>query len=413
MSRRCLLVGLLSGCALWAGALLNPGYAADDSFAAAEERIREALRSPTTLEFADAPFAEVVKYLSKFHKIEIRLDEQPLEKVGIAPDTPITRRLKGLSLRSALRMILRDLNLTYNIEQGVLVITTPKAAAERLPTRVYSIAELVLPPPPADQANLDRLVKFIASGIAPSSWQSTGGRATAALQGSGEARSLVVRQIAPIHDEIDELWAALKQVAQLKEAVPQAGFGGRFIRSPAERKILESLRMPVDLEFEETPLSDVLEYLKDLLAIEIARDTRGMTDTGVGSELPVTIKLRGVRFDKALTAILKPMDLDYLIDNEVLLIASRDTARKTLYPHLYVIPNLVESGTEPDPTKADALARRITGRVQPSTWVDVGGPGVIVPLRVGRTEVLLIAQTFHAHEEIAAILSAQRALGPR
>jgi len=92
----------------------------------AEQKIEEALRSETNLDFVETPLSDVIDYLKDYHHIEIQINRKVLDDVGIASDTPITRKLKGVSLRSALRLMLRDLNLTYVIDDGVLLITTPE-----------------------------------------------------------------------------------------------------------------------------------------------------------------------------------------------------------------------------------------------------------------------------------------------
>ena len=111
----------------------------------AEKRIANALKDPTTLEFIEAPLQDVIDYLKELHDIEIQIDQGALEDVGIGSDTPITRNLKGISLRSALRLMLRDLDLTYVIQDEVLLITTPEEAETQLATKVYPVADLVLP----------------------------------------------------------------------------------------------------------------------------------------------------------------------------------------------------------------------------------------------------------------------------
>jgi len=57
----------------------------------------------------------------------------------------VTRNLSGVSLRSALRLMLKDLDLTYVIRDEVLLITTPEEANAKLVTKVYPVADLVLP----------------------------------------------------------------------------------------------------------------------------------------------------------------------------------------------------------------------------------------------------------------------------
>ena len=111
----------------------------------AEKKINDALKSPTQLEFIETPLQDVIDFLKDFHQIEIQIDQRALDDVGIGTDTPITRNLKGITLRSALRLLLRDLDLTYVIQDEVLLITTPEEAETRLSTKVYPVADLVLP----------------------------------------------------------------------------------------------------------------------------------------------------------------------------------------------------------------------------------------------------------------------------
>ena len=92
----------------------------------AEKKINDALKSPTQLEFIETPLQDVIDYLKDYHGIEIQLDKKSLDEMSIGTDTPVTKNLKGISLRSALRLMLRELGLTYVIQDEVLLITTPK-----------------------------------------------------------------------------------------------------------------------------------------------------------------------------------------------------------------------------------------------------------------------------------------------
>lgn len=123
-------------------------YAAMDlaSQGPAERRISEQLTKTTQLDFLDTPLSDVIDTLKDMHGIEIQLDQRALQDVGIATDTPVTMRLQGVTLRSALRLMLRPLDLTYVIQDEVLLITTPEEAENRLITKVYPVADLAVPP---------------------------------------------------------------------------------------------------------------------------------------------------------------------------------------------------------------------------------------------------------------------------
>ena len=93
-----------------------------------EVAIEKALASPTQVDFVETPLQDVIDYLKDYHRIEIQIDTKALNDVGIDPTTPITKNLKGISLRSALKLMLRELELTYVIQDEVLLITTPEEA---------------------------------------------------------------------------------------------------------------------------------------------------------------------------------------------------------------------------------------------------------------------------------------------
>ena len=64
----------------------------------------------------------------------------------------------------------------------------------------------------------------------------------------------------------------------------------RHLRS-GEAAIAEALGKPIDLQFAETPLADVIDNLKDYCGIEIQLDNRALCDVGIGTDTPVTMDL--------------------------------------------------------------------------------------------------------------------------
>jgi len=110
-----------------------------------EEKIYRELGNSTDLEFADTPLSDVVDFIKNKHEIEIQLDSKGLTDAAVDPSAPITRSVKGISLRSALRLILEEFDLTYVVQDEVLKITSKEKADEILTTRVYPVADLVIP----------------------------------------------------------------------------------------------------------------------------------------------------------------------------------------------------------------------------------------------------------------------------
>ena len=109
-----------------------------------KRRITAALDDQTTINFADTPLTDVVDFLSRTHEIPIILDVVAIEEAGLLVDEPVNLTLAGVTLQSALKIMLSEFELTYVIEDEVMKVTTVEVANEKLSTRVYPVGDLVV-----------------------------------------------------------------------------------------------------------------------------------------------------------------------------------------------------------------------------------------------------------------------------
>ena len=167
------------------------------------------------MEFVEQPLDQVVDYLRDYHQIEIQLDKSAMEDVGIAVDHPVTQKFQGLSLRSALRLMLRKLKLTYTIQNDVLLITTPEVEEANLVTRVYDVADLVvcIDDKLGRVDDYDSLIDALTSTIYSSTWDAVGGPGSIFGKSFGTAKVLVVSQTYEIHAKIADLLKEIRAVA--------------------------------------------------------------------------------------------------------------------------------------------------------------------------------------------------------
>ena len=100
--------------------------------------IRAALDQKTDIKFVEMPLSGVIDDLKQRHAIEIQLDHRHLDEASIPLDTPVTRSIKGVTLRSALNLLLENLDLTYVVQNGVLKITT-ETEAQKLQNWPFSL----------------------------------------------------------------------------------------------------------------------------------------------------------------------------------------------------------------------------------------------------------------------------------
>lgn len=119
--------------------LANPG--------SAEKKLYDALDQPVDdLVFQETPLRDVINQLKDKYDIPILADKKAFEDAGLDLDTTlVTQSVSGISLRSALRLILGDIDLTYLIKDEVMLITTKDKAAENLIIKVYPVGDLVIP----------------------------------------------------------------------------------------------------------------------------------------------------------------------------------------------------------------------------------------------------------------------------
>ena len=114
----------------------------------AERRISSALQNNLTspLQYEETPLGEVIAIIREDYNIPIQFDRQALqdETVDETADT-VSIDVSNISLRSALRLMLKELNLTYVIDNEVLMITSKDKAEETLVTKVYPVGDLVMP----------------------------------------------------------------------------------------------------------------------------------------------------------------------------------------------------------------------------------------------------------------------------
>jgi hypothetical protein len=182
--------------------------------------------------------------------------------------------------------------------------------------------------------------------------------------------------------------------------------------SVADRKILQALNQPTQIEFVETPLKDVIDYLQDLHHIEIQMDSPALKEAGVDESAAITKHLTGISLRSALKLILDELQLKWVIHNEVLLITSPAKAESDEYmvTKAYPVTDLVQP--IPDGSvELQPLEDLLTTTVASKTWVDNGGTGAISHIIVGNRVLLVFSQSQEVHEEIESTLNMLRKAG--
>ena len=202
----------------------------------------------TKFEFNETPLQDVVLLLKDKHHIEIQLDTKVLEEASIGPETPVNRRLQGTTLRSALRLTLGAMDLTYVIKDEVLLITTPDKAQNEMVTKIYPVGDLSAPRGAAlEGEDFKPLIGAITSTIAMTTWDHVGGPGS--VVPLARARSLIVSHTDDVHEQIFGLLTGLRQAQRCSTAGATSyglglacGFGGSPCSAARSRSRLGPMR---------------------------------------------------------------------------------------------------------------------------------------------------------------------------
>ena len=140
----------------------------------------------------------------------------------------------------------------------------------------------------------------------------------------------------PIRYPSPERWAEITRLREKFKSVDLANPGSK------EKAIYDALDKPVNRwEFEESPLRDVETAIEDEFNIPVEIDNRALEELGLDPDLPVTQKASGSSLRAALRRMLDPLDLAYLVKDEVLLITTKEKAQEEMVVKVYPVADLV------------------------------------------------------------------------
>ena len=175
-----------------------------------EKRILSVLEEQVDFDFKGETLEGVVTKLSEIHGIQFEIDQRHLEEESIKTDiADITLKRSGISLRSALKIMLRRKNLTFIIEDEVIRVTTMTAALDHRPTRTYPVRDLV-GNVDVDYQLISLTIQQTLGGPPDDPWIEADGEggSISALPATG---CLVIRQTPKVHEEILNLLRSLRK----------------------------------------------------------------------------------------------------------------------------------------------------------------------------------------------------------
>jgi tetratricopeptide (TPR) repeat protein len=111
------------------------------------------LDEPISMSFAnETPLEDVLKYIKSATQgpndsgIPIYVDPVGLQEAEKTMQSPVQLDLEGVPLKTTLRLMLKQLGLTYTVKDGMLTITSESSEDQPTEIRVYPVADLAIIP---------------------------------------------------------------------------------------------------------------------------------------------------------------------------------------------------------------------------------------------------------------------------
>jgi hypothetical protein len=292
--------------------------------------------------------------------------------------------------------------------------------------RAYDVADLIYHTGvKGEETDFNQLAELIQK---TTTWDGAGGPGSIESLNMTGLKLLIISATHEIHQEIADLLAYVRTFQHKVEgktpnsppsaaslpASPPVQFIPKVSPFMArEEIILRALLQTIKLQFTETPLRKILDYIGEKIDIPVEVNDKDIEDLGINVDMPITVDFEAVSLRTVLDLMLREHNLYWTIYREKLLVASEDQIqRNTLEIRSCDVSDFpafrdAQGNSVPD---YDALIKIITNIVRPTTWNVNGGPGSVVPSESPGVQALAIKNSWAIQDEIDRMFAALRAL---
>jgi len=363
------------------------------------------LSEPSVLSFRpDIPLEEAMSHLADQHKVPIVLDPLMLLEGIVTPDQPLNVPLLGrsektaeaepspgwpheLTLSQVLNVMLVELDLTWYVQDGIIIVTTVDIANDpsKFLTTSYDIEPLI-----RTGISSESIIETIKENT-NAMWQE--------IDGTG-GEILVVGDILTVR----QTYHAQQEIRRLLFKLAQPG-DSPWIEYSEERESLEvALRRPCSVEFPpDTPLSGFLGTLSGELDVPFVIDPLMPLDGIVTEDQPVNAPaIANVPLEALLRLSLEELDLALVLQDGLPTVTTVDIANdpSRLAIGVYDVGPFVDAGV--DTSDLTIAVKRMAGGMW--EWIDGTGGA----LTLTENGLMVLRQTDEVHRSLQKLLATWR-----
>jgi type II secretory pathway component GspD/PulD (secretin) len=228
--------------------------------------------SAVSIDFQNKSLGDAIEELRALSGLNIIVDTTALSYAGVDEKAPVSLKLNGVSMKTALSALLQKVQLTYYVKNSLIYVSTPEVAArETTKTRHYAVHDLITPrddmaqlanqnpdaAPVAGNANMSpflvnkstdgyngpsnsggvgtlpgewnrrrtgqtlerQLEHLITSSIAPETWKVNGQGGQGTIQYYPIGMTFVISQPNDVQEQIDALMRRLRELQEVQITV--------------------------------------------------------------------------------------------------------------------------------------------------------------------------------------------------
>ena len=204
----------------------------------------------------------------------------------------------------------------------------------------------------------------------------------------------------PAKETVDSKEAAQPVVVWTQPTELPSWLEGGVAEDSKADMIRDALREVVDeVSFNQMPLSGVIAELGKKLEFDLKLDEKSLEEESLTPDEPITLELKSISLRNALYHVLEPLQLEYEIDHDVLVIRSKQSIKNQL--RTYDLSLIL-----PDNSTVPQLVQVIEQSIAPDAWQVAGGNSTCDVF--GSLLVVTAADSIHEQiEELLRLLSKQ------
>jgi len=173
-----------------------------------------------------------------------------------------------------------------------------------------------------------------------------------------------------------------------------------------QARLDEIMEKRIALNHEDQRFSEVVEELANQIDMPIFLDEKALMESGITTDMPVSIHALSVRVEAALSLLLDQQDMTWTPKHGGLVFTTQDAAASQPITRVYPVYDLVmmkwRGKTSFD---YDTLIEVLTSSIDTDSWEENGGNGTVEPFNGS----LVISQTWVVHRKLERTFTALRA----